>query len=117
QAGLEAYSKTDEGLAYRFAWVFPTREQAGGGIGFGSKPLRDVLGEESYARLDSDVIQARLTDENKDHPIYLIPIAARQKLLDELFADEQEFVVSHVIRNGELSSRNRKIFDALLNAY
>jgi serine protein kinase len=117
QAGIEAYSKTDVGIAYRFAWVFPTREQAGGGIGFGSKPLRDVLGEESFARLDSDVIQARLTDENKDHPIYLIPVPARQKLLDELFASDEEFVVSHVIRNGELSTRNRKIFDALLNGY
>ncbi|MFO7566268.1 MAG: serine protein kinase PrkA [Enhygromyxa sp.] len=126
QAGLEAYSKTDAGIAYRFAWVFPTREQAGGGIGFGSKPIRDLLGEESFARLDSEVISARLSDENKDHPIYLIPTAARQALLDELFdpssrgsaADvDQDFVVSHVIRNGELSTRNRKIFDALLNAY
>ncbi len=118
QAGLEAYSKTDAGVAYRFAWVFPTREQTGGGIGFGSAPpLRDLLGEESFARLDSEVIQARLTDENKDHPIYLIPIAARQALLDELFAKDEEFVVAHTIRNGELSARNRKIFDALLNAY
>ncbi|HVI03131.1 MAG TPA: hypothetical protein VM869_30755 [Enhygromyxa sp.] len=126
QAGLEAYSKTDAGIAYRFAWVFPTREQAGGGIGFGSKPLREVIGEDSFARLDSDVIQARLSDENKDHPIYLLPIAARQKLLDELFSasrdsaadwNDSDFVVSHVIRNGELSTRNRKIFDALLNAY
>lgn len=117
QAGLEAYSKTDAGIAYRFAWVFPTREQTGGGIGFGSQPLREVIGEESFARLDSDVISARLTDENKDHPIYLIPAAARQKLLEEIFANDHEFVVSHVIRNGELSTRNRKIFDALLNAY
>jgi serine protein kinase len=118
QAGLEAYSKTDSGVAYRFAWVFPTREQTGGGIGFGSAPpLRDLIGEESFARLESEVIQARLTDENKDHPLYLIPIVARQALLEELFADDAEFVVSHTIRNGELSARNRKIFDALLNGY
>jgi serine protein kinase len=118
QAGLEAYSKTDGGVAYRFAWVFPTREQTGGGIGFGAgQALREVLGDESFARLDSDVIQARLTDENKDHPLYLIPLVARQALLEELFADDPEFVVSHTIRNGELSARNRKIFDALLTAY
>ena len=118
QAGLEAYSKTEAGVAYRFAWVFPTREQPGSGIGFGAAPaLREALGDESFARLESDVIQARLTDENKDHPIYLIPIAARQALLEELFADDSEFVVAHTIRNGELSTRNRKIFDALLNAY
>lgn len=117
QAGLEAYSKTDGGLAYRFAWVFPTREQTGGGIGFGSAPIREILGEESFARLEGEVIQARLTDENKDHPLYLIPIPARQALLEELFADDPEFVVSYPIRNGELSVRNRKIFDALLNSY
>lgn len=117
QAGLEAYSRTEEGVLYRFAWVFPTREQTGGGIGFGSPQLRDALGEESYARLDSDGIEARLTDENKDHPIYLIPVPARQRLLRELFAEDEDFVVSYTIRNGELSARNRKIFDALLNAY
>jgi serine protein kinase len=117
QAGLEAYSKTEPGVAYRFAWVFPTREKTGSGIGFGAAPLREVLGEESFARLDSEVIQSRLTDENKDHPIYLLPIPARQELLAELFADDEEFVVSYTIRNGELSTRNRKIFDALLAGY
>jgi serine protein kinase len=118
QAGLEAYSKTDAGVAYRFAWVFPTREPGSGGIGFGAaSPLREVIGEESFARLDSELIQARLTDENKDHPIYLIPIPARQALLEQLFATDEEFVVSHTIRNGELSTRNRKIFDALLAGY
>ena len=117
QAGLEAYSRTDAGVAYRFSWVFPTREKAGSGIGFGSKPLRELIGEGSFAHLDGDVISARLADENKDHPIYLLPIAARQRLLDELFADDPEFVVSHTIRNGELSARNRKVFDALLAGY
>jgi serine protein kinase len=124
QAGLEAYSRTDAGMAYRFAWVFPTREKGSAGIGFGVSSMRELLGEESFARLDGDLIQARLTDENKDHPIYLLPIPARQQLLDELFPEDrshargdQTFVVSHTIRNGELSTRNRKIFDALLAAY
>ncbi|MCA9685611.1 MAG: hypothetical protein KC457_25760, partial [Myxococcales bacterium] len=117
QAGLEAYSRTEAGIAYRFAWVFPTRQHSGGGIGFGAAPVREILGEESFARLDSEVIAARLTDENKDHPIYLLPVPARQALLDELLGDDPDFVVSWTIRNGELSARNRKIFDALLNAY
>ncbi|NVB42263.1 serine protein kinase PrkA [Pseudenhygromyxa sp. WMMC2535] len=117
QAGLEAYSHTEDGLLYRFAWVFPTRRVAGGGIGFGSAPLLDALGEETFARLESDDIEARLIDENKDHPLFLIPLAARQELLAELFADDEDFVVPWTIRNGELSARNRKIFDALLTAY
>ncbi len=121
QAGLEAYSKTDAGIAYRFSWVFPTRRQPGTGIGFGVAPgLREVLGEQSFARLDSDSIEARLSDENKDHPIYLVPVPARQRLLDDLLArneEDRDFVLAWSIRNGELSSRNRHIFDALLTAY
>lgn len=126
QAGLEAYSRTDAGMVYRFAWVFPTREKGSAGIGFGVSKIRELFGDDSFARLDGDMIQARLTDENKDHPIYLLPIPARQKLLDELFPDGQAvrsnerdhtFVVAHTIRNGELSARNRKIFDALLAGY
>ena len=117
QGGLEAYSRTDEGALYRFAWVFPTRQTAGGAIGFGSAPVRELLDDESFARLDGELIQARLTDENKDHPIYLLPLAARQQLLAELFPSEEDFVVAYTIRNGELSARNRKIFDALLAGY
>jgi serine protein kinase len=126
QAGIEAYSRTDAGMAYRFAWVFPTREKGSAGIGFGVSPIRELLGEESFAKLDGDLIQARLTDENKDHPIYLLPIPARQQLLAELFPEDRTsgtghdphtFVVSHSIRNGDLSTRNRKIFDALLAGY
>lgn len=117
QAGLEAYSRSDEGVLYRFAWVFPNRETRGSSIGFGTASLRDALGEASFAKLAADGLDARLVDETKDPPIFLIPGPLRQKLLAELFSPDGEFVVSWTIRNGELSARNRKIFDALLNAY
>ncbi len=117
QAGLEAYSRTEGGAIYRFAWVFPTREPKGGSIGFGGPALRDAIGEGSFAKITGEGLDARLTDETKDSPIFLIPAALRQKLLAELFADDPEFVVSWTVRNGELSARNRKIFDALLNAH
>lgn len=117
QRGLEVYSHTDEGAMYRFAWVFPTREPKGGGIGFGAKSLRDIVGEESYAALETDQIEARLADEHKDHPILLIPVEQRRALLDEICHEYPDFVVSDVIRNGELSARNRAIFDGLINAH
>lgn len=123
QAGLEAYSHTDEGALYRFAWVFPSGQQLSAGIGFGAPGSGELLGDESYARLDSGSIESRLADENKDHPIYLIPHEPRLRLLEELFGAEVDgqsedgFVVAHQIRNGDLSARNRKIFDALLNGY
>jgi predicted Ser/Thr protein kinase len=116
QRGLEVYSRTEQGALYRFAWVFPTRQPKGGGIGFGAAPLREALGEESFAKLQGEHIEARVADEHKDHPIYLIPIEQRRALLDELCAKYPSFVVSDSIRNGDLSARNRAIFDALLNA-
>jgi serine protein kinase len=117
QRALEVYSRTDRGALYRFAWVFPNRRQQSGGIGFGHSPaLRDALGEETFARLSSTDIDARLVDETKDHPIYLIPIAARRRLLEDVCAAHPDFVISDAILYGELSHRNRKIYDALLTA-
>lgn len=118
QRALEMYCRTERGALYRFAWVFPSRRSQGGGIGFGhAAALRDALGEETYARLSSNEIDARLTDECKDHPIYLIPLAARRRLLEDICAPHADFVISDAILYGELSQRNRKIYDALLTAY
>ncbi len=118
QRALEVYCRTDRGALYRFAWVFPNRRQQSGGIGFGqAAALRDALGEETFARLASTEVDARLVDETKDHPIYLIPLAARRRLLEDICASHPEFVISDAILYGELSHRNRKIADALLTAY
>ncbi|MCA9710486.1 MAG: hypothetical protein KDK70_31890, partial [Myxococcales bacterium] len=56
-------------------------------------------------------------DEVKDHPLFLVPVASRRGLLQDVLAKEQQFVISDVILHGELSHRNRKIFDALLASY
>jgi serine protein kinase len=118
QRALEVYSRTDRGALYRFAWVFPNRRQQSGGIGFSNVPgLRDALGEETFARLSGPEIDARLVDEGKDHPLYLLPIGARRRLLEDVCAPHPEFVISDAILYGELSHRNRKIYDALLTAY
>ncbi len=117
QRALEVYCRTDRGALYRFAWVFPNRRQQGGGIGFGqAAALRDALGEETFARLSSNELEARLVDETKDHPIYLIPLQARRRLLEDICAAHPDFVISDAILYGELSHRNRKIYDALLTA-
>ena len=117
QRGVEEYSRADEGAIYRFSWVFPTRNAEEGGIGFGSGESRGQLETDSFAELESSALDARLSDENKDHPIFLIPVAARHQLLESSFSEEEDFVVSETIRNGDLSARNRHIFDALLNNY
>jgi serine protein kinase len=118
QRALEVYSRTDKGALYRFAWVFPNRKQMSGGIGFSATvALRDALGEETFARLASEEVDARIVDECKDPPLYLVPIAQRRRLLEDTCSPWPDFVVSDAILYGELSHRNRKIFDALLTGY
>jgi predicted Ser/Thr protein kinase len=117
QRGVEAYSHTDEGAAYRFSWVFPNRRFDGGGIGFGGAAPGEGLGDESFAALEAEALDARLGDENKDHPIYLIPPRQRKALLERIDRELDGFVLSETIKNGDLSARNRRIFDALLNNY
>jgi predicted Ser/Thr protein kinase len=118
QRALEVYSRTDKGALYRFSWVFPNRKEMSGGIGFGNpEGLRDALGEETFAKLGSDEIDARMADEQKDHPIYLVPVAQRRRVLEDVCAAHPDFVISDAVLYGELSHRNRKIFDALLTGY
>jgi predicted Ser/Thr protein kinase len=126
QRALEAFSRTDAGALYRFAWVFPSRASTSGGIGFASEQrLRDALGEETYARMTGDQLDARITDETKDHPLLLLPLEARRELIAELQTrlDVQAppgaapFAISEDLRDGELSLRNRRIYDALLAAH
>ncbi|MCH9684689.1 MAG: serine protein kinase PrkA, partial [Deltaproteobacteria bacterium] len=115
QRALEVYSRTERGALYRFAWVFPNRQHSTGGIGFSaSQALQDALGEETFARLGSDQVDARVLDEVKDHPLYLLPVPDRRALLEEVLGSEKNFVISDAILHGDLSHRNRKVFDALL---
>ena len=122
--GLEHYSTLDEGALYRFSWIFPTQKQTRGGIGFGGagEALNAV---ESFAYLPDDVVDARVGDELRDHPLLLIPVDERQKLIDRLIRDTSPpaapgatgFNVSDYLRQGALSPKNRAIYDALLASY
>src|SRR5690606_26009336 len=111
QRALEVYSRSDDGAVYRFAWVFPNRKEVRGGIGFAkNEALRDALGEATFARLGSESIDARVVDEHKDHPLFLIPVSQRRALLEEACKAHPHFVVADLILYGELTQRNRKIF-------
>lgn len=124
---LEKYSETDGGALYRFSWVFPNKSSKSGGIGFGSGPWSAAIGEATFAKLGAESIDAKLSDENKDSPLYLIPVPERAALLQgQLTAAQardpkdsrlQHFVIGDAALRGDLSQRNRRIFDALLNIY
>jgi predicted Ser/Thr protein kinase len=122
--GMEAYSRAPEGTLYRFHWVFPSgRALRGGGLGFGG-----ARGDEpelpSFAHLEGDALDARLSCPMKDHPLLLVPRAERRALLEERCrpsaregAGEGDFVLSDYLLDGEVCQYCRQVHDALLAAY
>lgn len=120
QAAMEHYSRTPDGALYTYAWIFPSEKIAKGRLGF-SEPVEKRRGDpdESHAHVPSDQIDALIPCELSDHPIFFIPRAERVKLIEQLQASgklEPDFVVSRYILEGDLSPRDRSIYDALLVA-
>jgi len=123
--GMEAYSRTPDGALYRFHWVFPSeRKLKGGGLGFGGP--RGAEGGElaSFAHLDGEGLDARLSCPMRDHPLLLVPREDRRRLLAEQCrpssregAGETDFVLSDYLLEGEICHSCRQIHDALLAAY
>jgi serine protein kinase len=114
----EEYSLTDEGSLFSFSWIFPIDTFVKGSLGLsGSVNERQV---HSYAFLEDKDISAIITSELKDHPLLLLPIKTRQTLFEKAFKNDQtrlETVRKSYLYNGDLSQRNRQIFDALLKNY
>lgn len=114
----EEYSQTDEGALYSFSWIFPIDNYVKGSLGLSAKNIDKHLN--SFAHLDDTEVSAILSSELKDHPILLIPIKTRQKIINKLLKDNPEALNSiqqSYLYNGDLSKRNRLIFDALLKNY
>jgi predicted Ser/Thr protein kinase len=122
ERAIEYYSTLDEGALYRFNWIFPSQKVSRGGIGFGGGETGDQIG--SYASLEEELIDAKLPDELRDHPLLLIPAKRRQELLRHSLEQAGEkderarrFQPSDYILYGELGHRNKQIFEALLSQY
>jgi predicted Ser/Thr protein kinase len=113
--GLEHYSTLDEGALYRFSWIFPAQKHTKGGIGFGGGT--DVSSAETFAYLPDDMIDSRIGDELRDHPLLLVPQEDREKLIARVLPERGSFNVSDYLRGGSLSPKNRAIYDALLASY
>lgn len=114
---LEHYSTLDEGALYRFHWVFPSKSTLRGSIGFGDAGDR-AQAPTSYAHLPEDKIDSRLFVEVRDHPLFLIPHAQRRDLIDRACrARNLTEPLNHRIYRGQLSHKNRDVFEALLSSY
>ncbi|RJO66287.1 MAG: serine protein kinase PrkA [Myxococcales bacterium] len=118
--GLEEYSKRDEGALYRFSWVFPEEKFTREKIGFSKDDTVSLKDVDSYAYLPEERIAARLSCPLNDSPIFLIPREKREELFAELRQSRPDFAahqLSKAIEDGDLSQKNRMIYDALLTAY
>ncbi len=114
--GLEVYSRAPEGAMYKINWIFPTEQLVKGAIGFSERAAGHIGEPSTYARLESEEVDAHVACEMKDHPLFLIPHRERRRLLEETCAGD-DFVVSEAILAGELCHKCRQIYAGLLAAY
>jgi predicted Ser/Thr protein kinase len=114
---LEYYSTLDEGAMYRFNWIFPSQKVATGGIGFGGASDSQAGRGDTYAYLSDEQIDAKLIDELRDHPLFLIPSKRRRELIGQALGPRRDFVFSEYLLYGELGHKNRQIYEALLAKY
>lgn len=116
--GAEEYSHTNEGALYSFSWIFPIDNVVRGTLGLATSHQSQQV--QTYAYLDDKDISAILPSELKDHPLLLIPLNFRQEIINEALKDKPrllESVQKSYLYKGDLSKRNREIFDALLKNY
>ncbi|MBN22988.1 MAG: serine protein kinase [Bdellovibrionaceae bacterium] len=120
-AGLERYSKTDEGALYTFNWIFPIESLTRGKIGLNRYSDESTGTLETYAHLTDEAISAKIPSEMKDHPILLIPSEQRQEALIHLLGEEKGVnlwkKLPLYLKQGDLSHRCKEIFEALLSSY
>ena len=118
---MEHYSTLDEGALYRFNWIFPSQK-----LHQGRDRLRRAASSverrrsETFAYLDDDLIDAKIVDELRDHPLLLLPRreAARADRSSGCAVDRPpELRPADYLMRGDLSHRNRQIFEALLSSY
>jgi len=116
---LQHYSNQDDGALYRFNWIFPTEKVSKSGIGFSGSAYDDALQGETFAYLPDDMIDAKLNDELRDHPMFLLPQPERLAMMREMLGRHEvgEFVLSDYLQYGRLSHKNRAIYEALLASY
>lgn len=112
--GLADYSKREEGALYRFHWVFPKKSSIKGSIGFsGGKGVG--TGGSSYAHLPDDQLETRIFIEVRDHPLFLVPLHDRARILKSALGEDAQ--IPRWISHGTLCHKNQQIFSALLTSY
>ncbi|MEZ4814175.1 MAG: hypothetical protein R3A80_03085 [Bdellovibrionota bacterium] len=117
-AGLENFSKTNEGALYTFSWVFPL-QKLGKSIGLAHAVANQM---DSYALWPTEDLGAILRSELHENPLLLIPKQDRLEILEswkkELSLSDRDYeYLRSRYENAELSHKNTLIFETLLSEY
>ncbi len=117
-AGLEKFSRSNDGALYTFSWVFPL-QKLGKSIGLATAVANQL---DSYALWPAEDLGAILRSELHENPLLLIPKEHRMDLLmtwkKELKLSDVEFeYLRSRYENAELSHKNTLIFETLLSEY
>jgi serine protein kinase len=110
--GLETYSQGEAGALYTFNWIFPKEKIEKQNIGFGG--IRSESSLATFAHLEAESIEVKVTSNLREHPLLILPKAQRDIFFKTL---PKEISIPDNLRVGELSLKNRKIADALLATY
>jgi serine protein kinase len=119
QRAMEHYSTLEDGALYRFNWIFPSQKLTKGGIGFGGGGFEGPGSQDTYAYLEDELIESKIVDEMRDHPLLLLPRAKRRDLIQRRLEAQIHagFRPADYLLRGDLSHRNRQVFEALLSSY
>ncbi|MFY1827891.1 PrkA family serine protein kinase [Myxococcus fulvus] len=126
KSGMETYSRLPQGALYRIAWVFPSEKLIKGSIGFGERAITGDGELTTFAHLDAESIDLRMPCELRDHPLFAMPAVDRRKVLETALkkkglgngdGETGDFILADYVRDGELCSKCRRIYTALLNSY
>lgn len=112
---MENYSTTNDGAIYNFSWVFPKKEILQGKFGFAKSDSQEL---NTYAHLSSEEIDSKIICEEKDHPLFLLSLDEREELFNKIFSiHNKKIKIPQILYCGQLSYKNKQIFDALLMAH
>lgn len=117
--GMNRYSQEPVGAVYRFNWIFPVDRLTKGEMGISYTKEKSSL--DTFAHLPEEAISARIPSDLKDHPFLLIPTEQRLDLLKGTLGEKTATKLwerlPYYLTNGDLSHRNKQIFESLLSAY
>src|SRR5690606_13002130 len=87
---MQAYSERDEGAIYRLNWIFPKQKLARGESGFSGGDYASADVAASFAHLPDELIDAKVADELRDHPLLLLPLAQRRELFSTWLSKDKK---------------------------